>query len=49
VRLPLLSTYLGHSSVAGTQVYLSMIPALLREALLRFEQYALIPKENDDA
>lgn len=49
VRLPLLSTYLGHSSVAGTQVYLSMIPALLREASLRFEQYALTPKENDDA
>jgi integrase/recombinase XerD len=49
VRLPLLSTYLGHSSVAGTQVYLSMIPALLREASLRFERYALPPKENDDA
>lgn len=49
VRLPLLSTYLGHSSVAGTQVYLSMIPALLREASHRFEQYALPPKENNDA
>jgi integrase/recombinase XerD len=47
-RLLLLSTYLGHSSIAGTQVYLSMIPALLREASLRFERYALLQSENDD-
>ena len=38
--LPLLSTYLGHANVAGTQVYLSMTPELLREASLRFELYA---------
>ena len=37
--LPLLSTYLGHASVAGTQVYLSMTPELLHEAALRFEHY----------
>jgi len=48
VCLPLLSTYLGHSSIAGTQAYLSMIPALLHEASLLFERYALPLKENDD-
>ncbi len=38
--LPALSTYLGHASVAGTQVYLSMTPELLQQASLRFERYA---------
>ena len=38
--LPLLSTYLGHASVAATQVYLTMTPELLHEASLRFERYA---------
>ena len=38
--LPLLSTYLGHASVADTQVYLAMTPDLLQEAALRFERYA---------
>ena len=37
--LPSLSTYLGHVSVAATQVYLSMTPELLQEAALRFERY----------
>ena len=37
--LPLLSTYLGHASVAGTQVYLTMTPELLGEAALCFERY----------
>ena len=37
--LPLLSTYLGHASVAGTQVHLTMTPELLGEAALRFERY----------
>ena len=37
--LPLLSTYLGHVSVAATQLYLSMTPELLHEAALRFERY----------
>ena len=39
--LPQLSTYLGHASVAATQVYLRMTPALLSEASARFERYAL--------
>ena len=38
--LPVLSTYLGHADVAGTQVYLSMTPELLHQASLRFERYA---------
>ncbi len=37
--LPTLSTYLGHANPAGTQIYLSMTPELLREASLRFEHY----------
>ena len=38
--LPVLSTYLGHADLAGTQVYLSMTPELLHQASLRFEHYA---------
>ena len=38
--LPALSTYLGHSSVAATQVYISMTPELLDEASRRFERYS---------
>lgn len=38
--LPVLSTYLGHTELAGTQVYLSMTPELLQQASLRFERYA---------
>ena len=45
--LPQLSAYLGHASVAATQVYLRMTPALLREASLRFERYALAWKGGD--
>ena len=37
--LPVLSTYLGHGSVAATQVYISMTPELLDEASRRFERY----------
>ena len=37
--LPALSTYLGHASVAATQVYISMTPDLLDEAGRRFERY----------
>ena len=37
--LPVLSTYLGHANVAGTQVYLSMTPELLQQASLRLERY----------
>lgn len=38
--LPHLSTYLGHVSVAATQVYLTMTPELLQLASQRFAQYA---------
>lgn len=38
--LPSLSTYLGHSSVAATQVYLRLTPELLEEAAERFECFA---------
>ena len=38
--LPLLSVYMGHVHLAGTQVYLSMTPELLAEANARFERYA---------
>lgn len=37
--LPLLSTYLGHASIAGTQVYLTQTPELLHEASKRFARY----------
>jgi site-specific recombinase XerD len=35
-----LSVYLGHSSLAHTQVYLTMTPELLRQAGSSFERYA---------
>lgn len=45
--LPLLSTYLGHANVSGTQAYLTMTPELLAEASKRFERYAAVgDKEN---
>ena len=48
--LPLLSTYLGHVNVSGTQAYLTMTPELLAEASKRFERYAAVGlKENYDA
>jgi integrase/recombinase XerD len=37
--LPLLSTYLGHVSIASTQLYLTMTPELLHEASKRFAKY----------
>ena len=37
--LPALSTWLGHSNLEGTKVYLSMTPELLHEACARFDQY----------
>lgn len=37
--LPALSTWLGHSNLDGTQVYLSMTPELLHQASVRFEHY----------
>jgi integrase/recombinase XerD len=38
--LPYLSTYLGHASIAATQVYLSMTPELLSQAAVRFARYS---------
>jgi site-specific recombinase XerD len=45
--LPRLSTYLGHVNIAATQVYLTMTPALLQEASVRFEQYAFEEVHHD--
>lgn len=36
-----LSTFLGHLNISGTQRYLTMIPELQNEASSRFEKYAL--------
>jgi site-specific recombinase XerD len=44
--LPLLSTYLGHVNVSGTQAYLTMTPELLAEASKRFERYAAVRDEE---
>jgi len=38
--LPVLSTYLGHSDLEGTKVYLTMTPDLLSQASLRFARFA---------
>jgi site-specific recombinase XerD len=40
--LPLLSTYMGHVNISGTQAYLTMTHELLVEASRRFECYATI-------
>jgi integrase/recombinase XerD len=45
-RLPILSTYLGHLTVAATSTYLTMTAELLAEASHRFEQYARPPREH---
>jgi integrase/recombinase XerD len=45
--LPQLSTYLGHTSLSCTQVYLSMTPELLQEASARFERYAKEGSSHD--
>jgi hypothetical protein len=37
-RLPILSTYLGHTKVTDTYWYLESIPELLRLALARVER-----------
>ena len=45
--LPQLSTYLGHTCLSCTQVYLSMTPELLQEASARFERYAKEGSSHD--
>ena len=42
-----LSTYLGHTSLACTQVYLSLTPELLAEASTRFERYVKEGSSHD--
>jgi integrase/recombinase XerD len=44
--LPLLSTYLGHASIAATQVYLPMSPELLVEASIRLGHYVALEKQS---
>ncbi len=44
--LPLLSTYLGHVNISGTQAYLTMTPELLAEASERFDHYAARGEED---
>jgi len=39
-RLPWLSTFMGHVDPVSTQVYLTITPALLEQASLRFEALA---------
>jgi len=39
--LPQLATLLGHIDIVSTQRYLTLVPELLTEASIRFEQYAL--------
>jgi integrase/recombinase XerD len=39
--LPKLATFLGHIDIVSTQRYLTLVPELLKEASIRFEQYAL--------
>jgi integrase len=41
VRLIQLSTYLGHTSLAGTQTYLTLTPEVYAHASARFARYAL--------
>ena len=38
-KLPLLSAYLGHQNIIGTEVYLRATPPLLELASSRFEQH----------
>jgi len=46
--LPFLATYLGHTSLSGTQTYLRMTPELLAEASRLFESYAVLSKGGRD-
>jgi len=45
--LPHLATYLGHVSIAATQVYLTMTPELLQAASVRFERYVFRKVHHD--
>ena len=43
-KLPALSTYLGHSSVSGTQTYLHATAELLESVGQRFHGHFAIPR-----
>jgi integrase len=45
--LPVLSTYLGHTYLAATSVYLTMTPVLLGQANRRFQHYAFPENSHD--
>jgi integrase/recombinase XerD len=45
--LPVLSTYLGHTYLAATSVYLTMTPVLLAQANRRFQHYAFPENTHD--
>jgi integrase/recombinase XerD len=45
-KLPLLSTYLGHSSLVGTEVYLQATTDLLEEANRRFHDNCAFPNSQ---
>ncbi len=45
--IPVLSVYMGHHLLSATSVYLTMTPALLHQANLRFEKYALQEASHD--
>jgi site-specific recombinase XerD len=45
--LPVLSTYLGHTYLAATSVYLTMTPVLLDQANRRFQHYAFPENRHD--
>lgn len=45
-KLPLLSTYLGHSTVTGTEVYLQATAELLESVGKRFHSHFAIPASN---
>ena len=42
-KLPLLSTYLGHATVTGTEIYLHATAELLTQASQRFHEHFAIP------
>ena len=45
-KLPLLSTYLGHSTITGTELYLHATAELLEQAGERFHDHFAIPPER---
>jgi integrase/recombinase XerD len=47
-KLPLLSTYLGHSTITGTEIYLQATAQLLEKAGQRFHAHFTIPPATRD-